>query len=41
MSLKDGSNSIIIVGAANLHYHPNMTELDPSWQEAIKNSTNI
>lgn len=38
MSLKDGNNSIIIVGAANAYYDKNMTEIDPKWQEAIKNS---
>jgi hypothetical protein len=29
--LKDGNNSIIINGAANSAYDPEMKELDPSW----------
>jgi len=31
MSLKNGDNSIIIVGGANAHYPDGMTELDPNW----------
>jgi hypothetical protein len=38
MSLKNGNNSIIIVGASNAAYDPNMTELYPEWEEAIKES---
>lgn len=41
MSLKDGNNSIIIVGASNCAYDPKMTELSPDWQEAIKQSINV
>jgi ribokinase len=36
LSLKDGNNSIIIVGGTNSDYDPKMTELDPSWTEAIR-----
>ena len=35
LSLKNGSNSIVINGAANEAYDPKMTELDPAWAEAI------
>lgn len=41
MSLKNGDNSIIIVGGANAAYDPNMTELYPDWEEDIKNSNHI
>lgn len=41
LSLKDGNNSIIIVGASNAAYDPNMTELDPSWAKAVKNSKEV
>jgi hypothetical protein len=38
LALKDGENSIIINGAANTSYDPNMTQLDESWVEAIRTS---
>ena len=38
MSLKDGNNSIIIVGGANSAYDQKITELYPKWTEAIKKS---
>mmetsp|Transcript_9667 Transcript_9667/g.7303 ORF Transcript_9667/g.7303 Transcript_9667/m.7303 type:complete len:156 (+) Transcript_9667:253-720(+) len=38
MSLPNGENSIIIVGAANTHYAPDTKELHPDWKEAIKAS---
>ncbi|CDW85938.1 pfkb family protein [Stylonychia lemnae] len=38
LALKDGNNSIIINGAANAAYDPNMTELDPAWAEAVRTS---
>lgn len=38
LSLKDGNNSIIIVGGTNSAYDPKMTELDPTWVEAIRKS---
>ena len=40
LALKNGDNSIIINGAANAAYDPNMTELDPAWAEAIRTSKN-
>ena len=36
ISLKDGNNSIIIVGGTNAAYDPHMTELDKEWTETIK-----
>lgn len=38
MSLKNGDNSIIIVGAANAHHDPNMKDLDENWKNTIINS---
>ena len=38
MSLKNGDNSIIIVGGSNAAFDPNMTELYTDWESAIKNS---
>lgn len=38
MSLKNGDNSIIIVGAANAHHDPDMKDLDPTWRQTIVNS---
>ena len=35
MSLKNGDNSIIIVGGANAQYPNGLTELDPTWVKAI------
>ncbi len=40
LALKDGSNSIIINGAANAAYDPEMKELDESWAEVIRTSKN-
>lgn len=36
MSLKDGNNSIIIVGGSNVAYDPNMTELDEDWKKTVQ-----
>ena len=36
LSLKDGNNSIIIIGGANSAYDSKMTELDPKWAESIR-----
>ena len=36
MALKDGNNSIIIVGASNAEHDPKMTNLHSDWEEAIK-----
>ena len=41
MALKDGNNSIIIVGASNCAYDPDLKELHADWQEAIINGNNI
>lgn len=38
MSLKNGDNSIIIVGGSNAAYDPNMKELDKDWENTIKES---
>lgn len=38
LSLKNGNNSIIIVGGANAEYDQKMSELDPKWAEAIRRS---
>jgi len=38
LALKNGDNSIIINGAANAAYDPNMTELDPAWAEVVRTS---
>jgi hypothetical protein len=35
MSQNDGNNSIIIVGAANIHYPDDLEVLDPMWMEQI------
>ena len=39
MALKDGENSIIINGAANAAYDPNMKELDEEWAKVIRESS--
>lgn len=38
MSLKNGDNSIIIVGGSNAAFDPNMKELDKDWEQTIKKS---
>jgi len=38
LSLRNGDNSIVIVGGSNTTYDPNMTELDPVWRDAIQTS---
>lgn len=41
LALKDGENSIIINGASNCEYDPNMTTLDETWVHAIRTSKKI
>jgi hypothetical protein len=41
LSLKNGDNSIIIVGGSNAAYDPNMNELDEKWTQAIKSSNGL